>query len=164
MTEVVRIVDAVGATSVALAHELVREYAAWLAIDLAYQQFERELATFPGDYAPPHGALLLARIREATAGCVALRRLDPQVCEMKRLWVREEFQRRGVGRALAGAIIERATRLGYRRMRLDTLPRMAGALALYRELGFRDIPAYYPSPVPGTMYLELTLGRREEQR
>lgn len=164
MTEVVRIVDAVDATSVALAQELVREYAAWLAIDLEYQQFEREFATFPGDYAPPHGALLLARIGQATAGCVALRRLDPQTCEMKRLWVREEFQRRRVGRALAVAIIERATHLGYRRMRLDTLPQMAGALALYRELGFRDIPAYYPSPVPGTMYLEVTLGRRAEQR
>lgn len=164
MAEVVRIVDAVGAASVALARELVREYAAWLAIDLEYQHFERELATFPGDYAPPHGALLLARVGEASAGCVALRRLDPQICEMKRLWVREDFQRRGVGGALAAAIMARAARLGYARMRLDTLPRMASALALYRQLGFREIPAYYPSPVPGTIYLEMTLGRPEVER
>ena len=154
----VRIIDARDAASIALARELVREYAAWLAIDLEYQNFEQELATFPGEYGPPHGALLLAREGEATAGCVALRRLEPQVCEMKRLWVRQEFQGRGIGRALAVAALERATRLGYARMRLDTLPRMASALALSRSLGFREIPAYYPSPVPGTVYLEVNLG------
>jgi ribosomal protein S18 acetylase RimI-like enzyme len=155
----VRIADAEGA-SLAVARALIREYADWLAIDLEYQNFERELATFPGDYAPPHGALLLAQVGEDTAGCVALRRLEPGVCEMKRLWVRQEFQSLGIGRSLARAVLERATRLGYERMRLDTLPRMAAALALYRSLGFREIAAYYPSPVPGTIYLEKTLEAR----
>ena len=159
MTAAVRIVDAEGAASLALARALICEYSAWLGIDLEYQNFERELATFPGDYAPPHGALLLAQVGENTAGCVALRRLGPGLCEMKRLWVRQDFQSLGVGRALAVAVLERATSLGYERMRLDTLPRMATALALYRKLGFREIPAYYPSPVPGTVYLEKTLER-----
>jgi carbonic anhydrase len=157
MNSPVRVVDAEGPASLAVARELVREYATWLAIDLEYQNFERELATFPGDYAPPYGALLLAEAGAETAGCVALRRLEPAMCEMKRLWVRERFQGCGIGRTLAIAILERATRLGYERVRLDTLPRMATALALYRELGFREIPAYYPSPVPGTIYLEKRL-------
>ncbi|HSC08621.1 MAG TPA: GNAT family N-acetyltransferase [Steroidobacteraceae bacterium] len=157
MSPAVRVVDAEGPASQAVARELVREYATWLAIDLEYQDFERELATFPGDYTPPHGALLLAEAGAETAGCVALRKLEPAVCEMKRLWVRERFQGCGIGRTLATAILERAIRLGYERMRLDTLPRMAAALALYRELGFREIPAYYPSPVPGTIYLEKSL-------
>ena len=156
MTPAVRIVDAEGA-SLAVARALVREYAEWLAIDLEYQDFERELALFPGDYVPPYGALLLAQAGSDIAGCVALRRLEPRICEMKRLWVRSNFQGLGIGRALAVAVLERATQLGYERMRLDTLPRMAAALALYRDLGFREIPAYYPSPVPGTIYLEKAL-------
>ncbi len=153
----VRIVDAEGEAALAIARELICEYVAWLAIDLEYQNFAHELATFPGDYAPPHGALLLAQVEESTAGCVALRRLEPQVCEMKRLWVRKDYQGRGVGSALAKAALERAARLGYERMRLDTLPRMTRALSLYRGLGFREIPPYYPSPVPGTKYLEVQL-------
>jgi carbonic anhydrase len=160
MNSPVRIVDAEGPAALAVALELIREYATWLAIDLEYQNFERELATFPGDYAPPQGALLLAEAGAETAGCVALRRLELRVCEMKRLWVRERFRGWGIGRTLAVAILERAIQLGYERMRLDTLPRMAAALALYRELGFQEIPAYYPSPVPGTIYLEKSLRPR----
>ena len=157
MTPAVRIVDAEGPVSLAVARTLICEYADWLAIDLEYQDFERELALFPGDYAPPHGALLLAQAGADIAGCVALRRLEPRICEMKRLWVRGNFQGLGIGRALAVAVLDRATRLGYERMRLDTLPRMAAALALYRDLGFREVAAYYPSPVPGTIYLEKLL-------
>jgi ribosomal protein S18 acetylase RimI-like enzyme len=158
LTQVVRIVDAEGAAALGVARELILEYAAWLAIDLEYQHFTRELATFPGDYAPPQGALLLAHVGEGTAGCVALRALEPRICEMKRLWVRAEFQGLGIGRALAQAVLARAKSLGYARMRLDTLPRMAAALALYRDLGFREIPPYYTSPIPGTVYLEANLG------
>lgn len=158
MTPAVRIADAAGA-SLAVARALIREYADWLAIDLEYQNFERELALFPGDYVPPHGALLLAEVGADIAGCVALRRLEPGICEMKRLWVRGNFQGLGIGRSLAVAVLERASRLGYERIRLDTLPRMTAALALYRDLGFHDIPPYYPSPVPGAIYLEKVLAR-----
>ncbi|HSD75619.1 MAG TPA: GNAT family N-acetyltransferase [Steroidobacteraceae bacterium] len=160
MTPAVHIVDAEGAAALAIARELVLEYAAWLGIDLEYQDFSHELATFPGDYAPPRGALLLAQVEAGTAGCVALRPFGPAICEMKRLWVRTEFQGLGIGRALAQAVLERARTLDYARMRLDTLPRMAAALALYRDLGFREIAAYYPSPIPGTVYLEADLGSR----
>jgi ribosomal protein S18 acetylase RimI-like enzyme len=157
VTPAVRIVDAEGAVSLAIARTLICEYVDWLAIDLEYQDLERELALFPGDYAPPQGALLLAQAGADIAGCVALRRLEPRIGEMKRLWVRGNFQGLGIGRALAVAVLDRATRLGYERVRLDTLPRMATALALYRDLGFREIPAYYPSPLPGTIYLEKLL-------
>ncbi len=153
----VRIVDAEEATSLANARQLLSEYAAWLDIDLEYQCFEHELATLPGDYAPPRGALLLGYVDEEVAGCVALRALAPRVCEMKRLWVRERFRGAGVGKALARAVLDRAGRLGYEQMRLDTLPRMENALGLYRALGFREIPPYYASPVPGTLYLEVDL-------
>ena len=158
MTQAVRIVDAEGAAALAIARELILEYAAWLDIDLEYQHFTHELATFPGDYAPPRGALLLAQVEERIAGCVALRPLEPGICEMKRLWVRAEFQGLGIGRALAHTLLERARDLGYRHMRLDTLPRMTAALALYRDLGFREIRPYYPSPIAGTVFLEATLG------
>jgi ribosomal protein S18 acetylase RimI-like enzyme len=159
VTQAVRIADVEGAASLAIARDLIHEYATWLAIDLEYQNFEHELATFPGDYTAPHGALLLAHTEEGAVGCVALRRLEPGICEMKRLWVRQGFQGRGLGKALAVAALDRARRLGYRRMRLDTLPQMVSALALYRDLGFRDIPPYYASPIPGTLYLEIELGR-----
>jgi ribosomal protein S18 acetylase RimI-like enzyme len=155
--QAVRIVDAEGAAMLAIARELILEYAAWLDIDLEYQHFTHELETFPGDYAPPRGALLLAQVGERTAGCVALRPLEPAICEMKRLWVRAEFQGLGIGRALAHSLLERARTLGYARMRLDTLPRMTAALALYRNLGFREIPPYYPSAIAGTVFLEASL-------
>ncbi len=154
----VRIVDAEGAASLAIARQLLSEYAAWLDIDLEFQCFEHELATLPGDYAAPRGALLLAYVDADVAGCVALRALEPRVCEMKRLWVRERFRGSGVGKALARAVLDRGTRLGYEHMRLDTLPRMENALGLYRALGFREIPPYYANPIPGTRYMEVRLG------
>jgi ribosomal protein S18 acetylase RimI-like enzyme len=152
-----RIVDGHGVESIPVVRELFREYAAWLDVDLCFQGFDAELATLPGRYAPPSGAILLATADRAPAGCVAMRPLEPSICEMKRLWVRPAYRKYGYGRILATAIIERARAAGYARMRLDTLASMAPALSLYRALGFHEVPAYYHNPLPDTVYLEKQL-------
>jgi carbonic anhydrase len=140
------------------ARRLIRNYADWLAVDLSYQGFEQELADLPGCYAPPAGRLLLAQLAGEAVGCVGVRPLEPGICEMKRLWVEPGFGGRGLGRALADAIIATARELGYRRMRLDTLPeRMPAAQHLYRSLGFVEIPPYYYNPLSGVVMLELQL-------
>ena len=136
---------------------LLREYEVELGIDLCFQGFEQEVASLPGDYAPPRGALLVAEVDGAIAGCVALRPLDGEACEMKRLYARPAFRGRAVGRALAEAIIAEARRIGYRHMRLDTLPVMTEAQGLYVRLGFTDIAPYRDNPVPGARYMELDL-------
>jgi ribosomal protein S18 acetylase RimI-like enzyme len=137
-------------------------YAASLEIDLGYQDFAGELAGLPGKYAPPEGALLLARNHGAEAiGCVGLRPLNPPgVCEMKRLFVTPAGRGLGLGRALMNAVTEQARLAGYREMRLDTLPTMAAAQGLYRQAGFEEIPPYYDTPVEGTVFMRLTLGSR----
>ena len=147
------------AEDIATARKLFEEYGASLGFSLCFQGFDRELAGLPGDYAPPAGRLLLLTEDGQIAGCVALRRLDAETCEMKRLYVRPEFRGRSLGRALAEEIIRQARGLGYARLRLDTVPSMAAAIALYRDLGFREIAPYRENPVPGVLYFELRLGR-----
>jgi putative acetyltransferase len=132
---------------------MLREYAAWLEVDLCFQNFEQELAELPGEYAPPRGRLLMAE----GAGCVALRAIDQETCEMKRLYVRPGHRGSGLGRQLIAAIIEEARRIGYLRMKLDTMPKMDSAQRLYASFGFRDIEAYRYNPEPGARFLELVL-------
>jgi putative acetyltransferase len=136
---------------------LLLEYAASLPFGLDFQGFERELAELPGAYAPPGGALLVARAGGEVVGCVGLRALDGTGCEMKRLYVRRAQRGSGIGRALATAIVTEARRLGYAAVRLDTVPGMERAQALYEELGFRETQAYTDNPVPGARFLELRL-------
>jgi ribosomal protein S18 acetylase RimI-like enzyme len=132
---------------------LFREYAAWLGPEGWFSDLEAELAALPGGY----DAILLARDGEEVVGCVALRRLEEGACEMKRLYVRPTGRRSGVGRALAEAIVEEARLLGYRTMRLDTLPTMGAAQALYRSLGFAETEPYNDNPISGVLFLELAL-------
>jgi ribosomal protein S18 acetylase RimI-like enzyme len=145
------------AEDVATAFALIREYADALGVDLCFQDLERELAELPGAYAPPRGRLLLARVDGQTAGCVALRPLGPDVCEMKRLYVRPAFRGAGAGRALVESVLAEAKSVGYRRMVLDTLATMESAQALYRAFGFRPASPYYDNPISGAVYLERTL-------
>lgn len=140
---------------------IFREYATSLTVDLAFQDFESELAALPGDYGAPRGLLLLASVDGAIAGCCALRPLDgcdyPNAAEMKRLYVRPAFRGLGLGRELAEATLDAARLAGYASVLLDTLDEMESARALYAELGFEEIPPYYHNPVAGAHYLKADL-------
>lgn len=136
---------------------LFREYEQSLGFTLDFQDFEKELARLPGEYAAPHGRLFLALEDGQVAGCVALRRFRTHVCEMKRLYVRPDFRGEGIGRALAVRLIKEAREIGYRCMRLDTIATMHEAIALYLSLGFREIGSYRFNPLPDARYMELTL-------
>ena len=133
------------------------EYAALVAEALCFQNFDAELAALPGEYAPPGGVLLIARDGGAPAGCVALRRLDAGTGEMKRMYVREAYRGSGLGRRLAVEVIGEARKRRYARVVLDTLPKLAPAIALYRDLGFRETGAYLAAPTPGALCFELRL-------
>jgi putative acetyltransferase len=143
---------------IAQARELFLEYEQSLGFSLCFQNFDKELAGLPGEYAPPQGRLLLAESQGQLAGCVALHELEQDICEMKRLYLRPQFRGKGLGRILAERIIAEASGIGYRRMRLDTVePVMKDAVAMYRRLGFKDIEPYCRNPVAGAMYMELQL-------
>ncbi len=146
------------ADELAAAQEILREYGDSLGIDLAFQGFEAELASLPGEYAEPRGGLLLALVDGALAGCCALRPLDaadyPNACEMKRLYVRRAFRGFGLGRQLAEAMLDVARRAGYANVLLDTLDEMESARVLYTDLGFEEIPPYYHNPIAGARYLK----------
>jgi putative acetyltransferase len=149
------------AAQIAQVRELFLEYAQSLGFSLCFQNFDKELAHLPGDYAPPEGRLLLAEYEGQLAGCVALHKIAAQsedVCEMKRLYLRPQFRGKGLGRALADRIIVEARTIGYRRMRLDTVePVMKDAVAMYRKRGFKEIAPYCSNPIAGALYMELEL-------
>ena len=143
---------------VAQARELFLEYAKSLGFSLCFQNFDKELAELPGDYAPPEGRLLLAEYESQLAGCVALHKIEPAICEMKRLYLRPQFRGKALGRALADRIIAEARQIGYERMRLDTVePVMKDAVAMYRRIGFQEIAPYCANPIAGALYMELKL-------
>lgn len=137
--------------------QLTRDYLQWIDLDLSFQNTEKEFAEFSRMYGPPDGLFLLAHSQGRLAGGVGLRTLEAGVCEMKRLYVYDEFKGSGVGRRLCAALIDEARRMGFERMRLDTLARMAAAIGLYQSLGFQQIAPYRFNPDPTTIYMELDL-------
>jgi N-acetylglutamate synthase-like GNAT family acetyltransferase len=139
------------------ASELFKEYADYLNIDLEFQNFNEELESLPGDYAFPDGCLLLAFYKNKLAGCVALRKFDENICEMKRLYVRSKYRGNGIGKVLAKQILNTARNLEYKHMRLDTLPFMKEAITLYLYLGFKEIDPYRYNPYEGAKFFELKL-------
>ena len=151
---------AVSANDIASAHELFQEYADGLSIDLCFQNFAEELATLPGNYAPPTGCLLLAKVDERNVGCVALRQLEPGIAELKRLFVQPAFRGRGIGKSLIEQALAFSRHAAYRVVRLDTLREMDAAIALYTAFGFKEIAPYNAGGVEGIQYFELNLSRR----
>jgi len=137
--------------------ELFVEYADSLGFDLDFQDFKQELANLCGDYAPPKGCLLVAKYKGQIAGCVGLKQFSDDICEMKRLYIRPEFRGLGIGRVLAEAIIEQARKIGYTLVRLDTVPTMKVARALYQSLDFKQISQYRYNPIEGAEFMELKL-------
>jgi GNAT superfamily N-acetyltransferase len=152
-----KICQAITPEQIALTHSLFAEYATWLGVDLCFQGFAAELAGLPGAYAQPRGRLLLAFDGTEASGCVALRPLGDDVCEMKRLFVRSSFRGKGIGKLLGERIVQEARAIGYRMMRLDTLPSMHAAIGLYEGLGFVRCEAYYETPLAETVFMELRL-------
>ena len=153
-----RVIEAKSSETIEAARGLFEEYASMLDFDLSFQHFDAEMKTFPEQYSPPTGCLLIAYEGEHPIGCVGLRKLGEGVCEMKRLYVRPQSRGRGIGRALVLNVIDRGRRLGYGRMRLDTVPSMQEAIALYESFGFRQIPKYRDNPLSGALFFELRLG------
>jgi ribosomal protein S18 acetylase RimI-like enzyme len=139
------------------ARNLFKQYADSIGFDLEFQGFGRELAKLPGDYDSPRGCILMAKVAGSYAGCVALRPLEENICEMKRLYVKPEYQCRGIGRALASSVIGEARNKGYQKMRLDTIESMQAAQALYFSLGFKTIEAYCYNPLENPSFMELEL-------
>lgn len=157
-TEALILVQVTADDQIQRARELFKEYEASIGVSLCFQSFEQELATLPGKYAPPSGRLFIAYFDEQLVGCIALRKLDADTCEMKRLFLRSSVRGKGLGRKLVEAIINEARSIGYKRICLDTMPgRMDSAIALYEALGFKEIGPYYDTPVGDTKFMELKL-------
>ncbi|HYJ90361.1 MAG TPA: GNAT family N-acetyltransferase [Pyrinomonadaceae bacterium] len=153
-----KIIQAVSESEIYPASTLFREYETWLGLDLCFQGFEQELRELPGKYAPPNGRLLLAYVDKNLAGCIAMRKLEDSICEMKRLFVRDGFRGHKVGVQLIEKLIDEARKEGYLKMRLDTYPpKMGKAVSLYESHGFRPIAPYYDNPHEGVLYMELEL-------
>lgn len=157
----VELISATSDEDISAARSLFREYAESLDFDLDFQDFERELDGMPGAYGPPTGRLRLALLDGKAVGCIAIRALEGEICEMKRLYVQPAHRRRGIGRMLAEAGVQDARELGYQSIRLDTVPTMAAATELYRSLGFVEIEPYRYNPLSGAIYLELDLLEQE---
>jgi ribosomal protein S18 acetylase RimI-like enzyme len=153
----VRIISAETADHMTETKQLFKEYENFLEVDLCFQGFEEELAGLPGKYAPPQGTLLLALVDEEVAGCVAVRKLDTKICEMKRLYVRPQYRGYKIGKMLAVSIIDEAIKMGYSTMLLDTLAHLKKAMGLYQSLGFKERDPYYHNPLAGVIYWELNL-------
>lgn len=152
-----KILEVKSETLIEQTYDIFEEYSNYLKIDLEFQDFEQELNNLPGEYKSPHGCILLAFYKNALAGCVALRKLENNICEMKRLYVKLEFRRREIGKKLAKLVIDKARKMGYKSMRLDTLPFMREAISLYLSLGFKEIEAYRFNPFEGAKFFELDL-------
>jgi len=157
MTSTLRVLSESDTTELEHVRQFFRNYAGWLGVDLGFQNFDLEMASLPGAYSGPAGRLFYAEVGGKPAGCVGIRKFSEGVCEMKRLYVEPDSRGHGVGRELALAAIHAARELGYQRMMIDTQPAMRIAVKLYRELGFQEAPAYYPTPVEGTIFLSLDL-------
>ena len=137
--------------------ELFLEYAESLGFSLCFQDFDKELAGLPGEYAPPNGCLILAVADSKPCGCVALHKLEEGICEMKRLYIKPEFRGKGFGKLLVNAVIDEAKKIGYTKMRLDTVPQMKEAINLYQQIGFKEIEPYRKNPIDGALYMEMDL-------
>ncbi len=154
----IEIIQAETGEQIEQSRKLFREYEAWLGLSLCFQNFDEEVATLPGKYAKPEGRLLLAYSAGNLAGCIALRKLETEICEMKRLFVREDFRGQKIGILLIETLLEEAKSIGYKKIRLDTYPpKMPKAVELYRSHGFREIPAYYHNPFGETLFMEKDL-------
>jgi len=157
MSMSVDIIKARSKRDINIIKELFQEYADSLGFSLDFQNFDKELKGLPGDYAPPEGCLLLAYAGNQAVGCVGLRKISKGICEMKRMYVRKKYRGKGIGKKLANKIIKEARRIGYERMRLDTISTMVEAINLYKSMGFKEIEPYYYNPIEGTKYMELKL-------
>jgi len=154
----IEIIQAETSEQIETARKLFREYEAWFGLALCFQNFDEEVANLPGKYAAPEGRLFLAYLDEKLAGCIALRKLEDGICEMKRLFVKDEFRGQKIGVALIEKLIAEARKIGYEKMRLDTFPpKMGKAVSLYESYGFREIPPYYHNPYGDTLFMELIL-------
>jgi ribosomal protein S18 acetylase RimI-like enzyme len=142
---------------VEMARELVAEYTKWLNVDLSFQNIDKELSGFPGEYSDPGGTFIIAKDNDSVVGCVGLKKLDDGVCEMKRLFVNDEYKGRGIGRKLVELVIEEARSRKYRAMRLDSLKKLEAALRIYYENDFHEIAPYYDNPYDDAIYLEKRL-------